>query len=278
MTTTESMCQFDGERDQVLVAYLYDEIDAGERSLFDAHLLTCAQCRGELSALRALRPALREWTPPEPAVPFVYRSDGAVDRRPRLWSRLGGIPVWTQIAAAMLVFGVSAAVANLNVRYDREGLSVRTGWSRGAEESRAGVAGNLSAPGARTSAPQDAVAAAPSATAADLAALEERLRNEFRAFSPTARLVSGQGPRPASSLSDAELLGRMRALVEESERRQQNELALRVADVMRDVDSQRRADLSKIDRNLGVIQTNTGVEVMKQRELLNYLVRVSQNK
>jgi hypothetical protein len=32
----------------------------------------------------------------------------------------------------------------------------------------------------------------------------------------------------------------------------------------------------KIDRSLGVLQNNTGVEVMKQRELLNYLVRVSQ--
>ena len=65
--TAESMCQYDGERDQVLVAYLYEEIDAAERARFDAHLQTCAQCRGELSALRALRPALREWTPPEPA-------------------------------------------------------------------------------------------------------------------------------------------------------------------------------------------------------------------
>ena len=68
----------------------------------------------------------------------------------------------------------------------------------------------------------------------------------------------------------------MRALIDESERRQQRELALRVAEVMRDLDTQRRADLVKIDRSLGVVQNNTGVEVMKQRELLNYLVRVSQ--
>ncbi len=60
------------------------------------------------------------------------------------------------------------------------------------------------------------------------------------------------------------------------ERKQQRELALRVAGVVRDVESQRRGDLVKIDRSLGEIQSNTGVEVMRQRELLNYLVRVSQ--
>ena len=47
---------------------------------------------------------------------------------------------------------------------------------------------------------------------------------------------------------------------------------------MRDVDTQRRADLLKIDRSLGLIQNTAGVEVLKQRELLNYLVRASQSK
>ena len=32
----------------------------------------------------------------------------------------------------MLVLGVSAGIANLDVRYDKAGLSIRTGWSRGA--------------------------------------------------------------------------------------------------------------------------------------------------
>ena len=80
----------------------------------------------------------------------------------------------------------------------------------------------------------------------------------------------------ASSARDGEVLRRVRALLEESERKQQRELALRVAQVIRDVNAQREADLVKIDRSLGLIQNNTGVEAMKQRELLNYLVRVSQ--
>ena len=52
------------------------------------------------------------------------------------------------------------------------------------------------------------------------------------------------------------------------------ELALRVADVMRDVETERRADLVKIDRSLGLLQNNTGVEVMRNRQMLDYLVRV----
>ena len=61
------------------------------------------------------------------------------------------------------------------------------------------------------------------------------------------------------------MLRRVRALVDESEQRQQRELALRVAEVLRDVNAQRQADLVKIDRSLGVVQNNLGVEVMKQR-------------
>ena len=70
----------------------------------------------------------------------------------------------------------------------------------------------------------------------------------------------------------------MRGLLDESERRQQRELALRVAEVLRDVNAQRAADLVRIDRSLGIVQNNTGVEVAKQRELLNYLVRASSQK
>ena len=43
-----------------------------------------------------------------------------------------------------------------------------------------------------------------------------------------------------------------------------------------DVNAQRQADLSKIDHNLGLIQNTTGVEILKQREAVNYLLRVSQ--
>jgi len=89
------------------------------------------------------------------------------------------------------------------------------------------------------------------------------------------KTIAAQAPRAMSS-GDAETLRRARALVDESEKRQQAELALRVAQVLHDVNMQRQADLSKIDRSLGLIQTSTGVEILKQRENINYLMRVSQ--
>ena len=66
-------------------------------------------------------------------------------------------------------------------------------------------------------------------------------------------------------------------LFRSSERKQQRELALRIAEVFHDVQTQRQADLVKIDRSLSMLQNNTGVEVMRQRQLINSLaVRVSQ--
>ena len=47
---------------------------------------------------------------------------------------------------------------------------------------------------------------------------------------------------------------------------------------MKEVNAQRQADLVKIDRSLGFIQSNTYGEAMKQRELINYLVKASQTK
>jgi hypothetical protein len=68
----------------------------------------------------------------------------------------------------------------------------------------------------------------------------------------------------------------MRAIVEESEQRQQRELALRLAAVISEVNAQRAADLRRIDRSLGTLENNLGIEVMRQRQSLNYLTRVSQ--
>jgi hypothetical protein len=101
---------------------------------------------------------------------------------------------------------------------------------------------------------------------AEMTALEQKL---------TAQLQD-QGAASAAD-DDQALLRRVRALIDESERRQQRELALRVAEVARDAQVQRQADLVKIDRSLGLIQSRTGVEVMRTQQQLNSLAqRVSQ--
>jgi hypothetical protein len=65
-------------------------------------------------------------------------------------------------------------------------------------------------------------------------------------------------------------------MIDESEQRQRRELALRSAELVRDFDAQRNVDLARIERTLGQMDGTTGVEVAQQRQMLNYLMRVSQ--
>ncbi|HXH07034.1 MAG TPA: hypothetical protein VNI83_10635, partial [Vicinamibacterales bacterium] len=103
----------------------------------------------------------------------------------------------------------------------------------------------------------------------DLLALERRLRGELA----VAR-AGAAAPQPAGEAIDsghAELLRRVGALIEESERRQRRELALRLAAVVRDFDLQRQADLLRIQQGLGEIEGYTAAD----RQLLNYVLRVT---
>jgi len=80
--------------------------------------------------------------------------------------------------------------------------------------------------------------------------------------------------RPASS--DAEILRKVRALVDEAERRQQRELALRLAQAISDVNAARQADLRRVDLTLNRVENNLGVEVLKNRQSMQYLMRANQ--
>ena len=277
---TTPLCGYPGDRDDALVTYLYDDggADSGARALFDAHVKSCARCRDDLDALRGVRTQLARWTPPEPH--FVVANPQS--RTPHSWWRQ--IPAWAQVAAALLFLGISAGIANLDVRYDRNGLSVRTGWRQPpAPDTRLGGQGPLNvaqgAAGVAQGSPMtqgSALAPSPaSATSApwraDLAALERQLRTEFRSVQTSAAAASQQ-PQPArTTAGDADVVRRVRALLDESEKRQQSELALRVAELMREVNAQRQADLVKIDRTLGTVQNNLGVEVLKNRQQLNQM-------
>ena len=262
----DTICTYEG-RDDLLIAYLYDEIEPAERASFGAHVSGCGRCTRELAALRGVRSTLSAWAPPEPARALATYEPARLEPRapnpePRATSRSWhDVPAWAQVAAAILVLGVSLGVANVEVRHDSSGWTLRTGWSTPAPVAAAS---------------KDSVAATPAASPApwraDLTALEQQLRTEIR--SAQTRTVSAAAPQ--SSMTDAELQRRVRAILDESERRQERELALRVAEVVKDVNAQRQADLMKIDRSLGLIQTSTYGEQMKQRELVNYLLKVSQ--
>jgi len=264
----DTSCTFEDRREDVLVSYLYDEIDPVERDAFERHLPGCPLCRRELADLSGVRAGLAGWAAPDVAAgvggqaPAAGLRLAAVPAPPRAagWRVLSEAPIWMQAAAAMLVVAASLGLANINLIYSRDGLSVSTGWLRPAP--------------AVTPAPAAPVVAAvepdPAPWRGELTALEERLLAEVKARPASAT--------PSSAADDA-LLKRVRALIQESERRQQSELALRVAEVARDAQSQRQADLVKIDRSLGVLQNRTGVEVMRTQQQLNSLAqRVSQQR
>jgi hypothetical protein len=254
---TDMLCGYI-DRDETIVAFLYDDLDAGRRRDFEAHVLTCAVCREEVAGLQSVRTQLARWEPPA----VVSRQSSVASPGRQSWWRT--MPAWAQVAAALLFVGVSAGIANLDVRYDQNGLTVRTGWSNGS-----GGSGGSGRSG-RSSGSDVALAAQEAPWRSDLAALEQQLKTEFHA-SQVSSSIGPQSVRAASS-ADAETLRRVRALLEESEKRQQRELALRVAEVLQDVNRQRQADLVKVDS----MQNRLGVEVLQQRQSLNYFMRVNQ--
>jgi ferredoxin-fold anticodon binding domain-containing protein len=65
-------------------------------------------------------------------------------------------------------------------------------------------------------------------------------------------------------------------LLDESEKKQQNELALRLVQFQRDINAQHQADLTRFSQNIGYMQRETSMELLKQREGMNYLLKVSQ--
>jgi hypothetical protein len=267
---TDMLCGYI-DREDAIIAFLYNDLDPGPRRDFEAHLLTCAVCCDELAALGGVRAQLARWAPPE--LPGVAGPSSTEQRATRAGSERGPwwreIPAWAQVAAALLFLGVSAGIADLDVRYDQKGLSVRTGWSRNA---------NVAEPpsrDARFGEPGGVNVGKDAPWRSDLAALQQQLKTEFHASQVSAVAPVAQPARVASSV-DAETLRRVRALLEESEKRQQRELALRVAEVLRDVNAQRQVDLRNIDRTLGLVRNDLGVEVMKQRQSLNLLYRASQ--
>ena len=254
-------CTYQGNRDEALLGHLYDEGDQAERAAFDAHLAACSACCAELAELAGVRAQLAAWTPVEPRRPFTYGTPPRAARRAPVRAALRDVPIWAQVAAALVCVGIAAGVANLDVRYDRSGLSVRTGW----------IASPIAVPAAPVAFPAPVES---DAWRAELATVEQRLRAEFRAAgAASSRPAAVQAPAPGTE----EILRRVQTLVEQSESRQQRELALRIGELLRDVQAQRTADLVRIDRTLGYIQNGTGAEVMRQRRLLNDLaVRVTQ--
>jgi hypothetical protein len=236
-----------------LVSYLYDECTLAERRAIAAHLVVCSACGEELIALGGTREQLAMWTPPDAQLGFRIAPETSKSNvlRPARWWRQP-MPAWAQAAAAVVVFATGMML----------------GAVRGVTQP--GNSGLQTAATARSNTTVTATAAnATPITRADLVALEQRLRSEMSQTRATSQNV-------IASPADARILERVRVMIDDSEQRQRRELALRSAELVRDFDAQRNVDLARIERTLGQMDGTTGVEVAQQRQMLNYLMRVSQ--
>jgi anti-sigma factor RsiW len=233
-----------------LLDYLYEEGDPAERLKIARHLQTCTTCSVAVLEFQTVRGMLSEWKPPASQLGFRVVQDGAIESPapPRAWwvpsSRLG---LWAQAAAAVLLFAAGVAVSQLQINYGDGTLTVRTRPAESTASATRRVSIELPAP--------ESVGSGLSRTSTNIDA------------TPTnPNLVSGVTPTATdTNAADVEqLLQRVRAMIEQSEIRQQRELALRLSQVAREVDTQHQADLLRIQQDFG-----------DQQNLMEYLVRTS---
>jgi hypothetical protein len=247
-----------------LVAYLYGEIGADRGREVERHLQACTACAQEVDGLQRVRRDLTSWLPPEPDLGFTLTPRAPVDSvsapvlRPPRWAPVSRLPVWAQLAAAVFIAGIGIAVANVQVRSAPDGLTVTTGWMAPRES------------------PSVPSAAQPAETwRRELAALEQTLRTEM-AQARTLNTVASAPARGAAPPVDANaLLRRVQGLIDASEGRQRQEMALRLTQLMSDMDLQRRADLMRINQSFGTLQGRTIKNEAGQAEMMNILRRVS---
>lgn len=237
-----------------LAAYLYGECEAAERAAVEAHLAVCAACAAELASLGATRSALASWAPPDATLGFRIVSEQGAEPattatvlRPARWWRQP-LPAWAQAAAAILIFAAGGLLG-----------------------MRAGVPSTLADPAAAAP-PMQTAPAVSSVSTQDLAALEQRLRREMTALRPVAQPAPVAAPAAANN---EQVIQRVQALLVESEQRQQREMSLRLTQVLRDMDMQRRLDLARIEDTFGQMEGTTGAELRRQREVINLLRQVS---
>ena len=240
-----------------LVGYLYDELDAAERTIFEAHLARCAACRAEVGGLRRTRQHLTAWAPPEPEFTFHIVRGAAAPPPARRW--FGFVPQWAMAAAAsVLVLAGAAAIAHVELRYGPEGLVVRTGWAEAAPAPAS----------AGTPAPTTAAAVSSEELKAVVQVLETRLLELERAQS--TQTVKASAPMQASITAPE-----LRKILTQSEARQREETNLQLAQLWRDFSAARVTDFTRVQDVIGRAQGVTNQQLRQHRDSIDQIYRAS---
>ena len=211
---------------ELLVSYLYDELDAAEREEARRHLASCAECRAEVAGLRATQRHLATWAPPEPDLGFRIVRNSA-PRRPRLphapGALSGGSPrrlSWCLRRAPRLRISTCATTRRICHAHRLE-PSGRRAVPRASRRRRGGV---------------EVVDWKQQAEALNRACGSSKPHGCPRSRPGSAK---PSGPRPCSARESSWSI--------ESEARQQRVMAARLSQLTRDLDARRKVDLAVID-------------------------------
>jgi hypothetical protein len=106
-------------------------------------------------------------------------------------------------------------------------------------------------------------------TPGDLAALEQRLRLEMAQNHATPTSAA------AGRSSEDAVLRQVKALIAESERRQRNDMALRLTQMVRTAETQRQVDMTQVQWTVSQLQQLTGAAVRDQGRKVDMLLRTA---
>lgn len=232
---------------ELLVSLLYDELDAQERKAVQQHLAACRECREEAGRLRALRTQLGAWTVPDPPLDLRLPAAAAAV------SRASGWRGWGLAAAAVLLLAVASAIAGIEIQAVGGGVTIRTAWS----------------------APQVPVAS-DTVRRDELVTLQAQLRELQSALAAEQqrRAVVAASTPVAPATSDADVLRRVRDMIRESEDRQQQVLAARLVQGMRELQAAHSTDLVRLERALSQQQGIWSDELLRHREEMRQVYRL----
>ena len=216
-----------------LLDYLYEEGDPDERLAIAKHLQECAACAVGVLEFQNVRGMLSDWVPPASSsrnTPVTFPSSMAYPGSVDTSPRRR-FGGFAQAAAAVLIFAAGMAVSQIHVEY-RDGV-VTLGTPTGPTSPGPGI------------------------------------RTGWIHLSPQAPASLTPVDHTPSAADTEQLLQRVRAMIDQSEQRQQNELALRLSQVTREVDTQHQADLMRIQQDFGrqqdatmdlIVRTSGGVK------------------
>ena len=121
-SSNHNSCNFS----DLLVSYLYGEIDEQEKSRFESHVLNCGACADEISAFGGVRSSVLNWRETEfaalstPVIELPFETEKATilsSETTASRSRLAGLrelfslsPVWTGAATACAALAICAGL------------------------------------------------------------------------------------------------------------------------------------------------------------------------